>query len=109
MNALRLLSITSVTILLASCTSAAPEHTNEHDDSMSMHEMTASLEGKTGDDFDKAFIDAMIEHHEGAVDMAELALEHAKHEAIHTLAEAIIEAQQNEIDLMNQWKEAWGY
>lgn len=74
-----------------------------------MQDMTQSLEGKTGDAFDQAFLDAMIEHHEGAVDMAELALDHAKHEAIHTLAETIIETQQREIDLMHQWKDAWGY
>jgi len=102
------LSLIVLTALLGACTTVDTRTENQHD-SMSMHDMTASLEGKTGDDFDKAFIDAMIEHHEGAVDMAELALDHAKHEAIHTLAEAIIDTQQKEIALMQQWKDAWGY
>ena len=46
---------------------------------MSMDDMSANLEGKTGDEFDAAFIEGMIPHHEGAIQMAEMALENAKH------------------------------
>ena len=41
--------------------------------------MVSGLSGKTGDVFDKTFIDEMITHHEGAVVMAEAALKNAKH------------------------------
>jgi uncharacterized protein (DUF305 family) len=75
----------------------------EHMD-MTMDGMVESLEGKTGDDFDQAFIAAMIPHHQGAVDMAKLALEHAKHPELKKLATEIIDAQNKEIALMQGWQ-----
>lgn len=77
--------------------------------SMSMDDMSAMLEGKTGDAFDKAFIEGMIPHHQGAIDMAKAAQQSAKHEEIKRMADAIISAQQREIDQMNQWMKDWGY
>ncbi len=76
---------------------------------MSMTDMSAALKGKTGDDFDKAFIEGMIPHHQGAIEMAKLAQTSAKHEEIKEMAEDIIAAQQMEIDMMKEWQEAWGY
>lgn len=76
---------------------------------MSMDDMSAMLEGKTGDAFDQAFIEGMIPHHQGAIDMAREALKSAKHEEIKAMARAIISAQQQEINQMEQWLEAWGY
>ena len=78
-------------------------------DNMSMGDMSRMLEGKTGDSFDEAFIRMMIPHHEGAIDMAQAALEDAKHEEIKAMAREIISAQQREIDQMNGWLQAWGY
>ena len=75
----------------------------------SMNQMMESLGGKTGDDFDEAFISAMIAHHEGAIEMAEEALVSAKHEEIKNLAEDIISAQTSEIEQMMEWKNTWGY
>lgn len=72
-----------------------------------MHEMTGDLEGKTGEEFDEAFLDGMIVHHEGAVAMARLALLHAAHEEVKTMAKAIIAAQEAEIAQMKAWREAW--
>jgi hypothetical protein len=76
---------------------------------MSMHGMTMMLEGKTGDAFDAAFIEMMIPHHQGAIDMAKLAQQNAKHVEIQQMAEDIISAQQREIDEMKQWQSSWGY
>ncbi len=69
-----------------------------------MHDMNAELVGKTGDEFDKAFIEQMIIHHQGAVEMAELALENAEMQEIKDLAEDIITAQTKEIKMMNEWR-----
>ena len=69
--------------------------------------MMAGLSGKTGDAFDKAFIDEMIMHHEGAVVMAEAALKNAKHPEIKTMANAIISAQTTEINQMKSWRSSW--
>jgi uncharacterized protein (DUF305 family) len=77
--------------------------------SMSMDEMNKQLEGLTGDEFDKAFTEMMIAHHEGAVDMAELIPTRAKHEEVKTLGKAIIAAQTKEIAEMKQWQIDWGY
>lgn len=76
---------------------------------MSMADMNKQLEGLSGDEFDKAFIEMMIAHHEGAVDMAELIPSRAKHDEIKTLGEAIITAQTKEIADMRQWQKDWGY
>jgi uncharacterized protein (DUF305 family) len=79
------------------------------DSDMSMIEMTSSLKGKTGDDFDKAFISGMIAHHQGAIDMANLAKQNAKHDEIKNLADDIVAAQTKEITEMKSWQTQWNY
>ncbi|MCX6703813.1 MAG: DUF305 domain-containing protein [Candidatus Zambryskibacteria bacterium] len=75
--------------------------------SQMMTDMNATLIGKTGDDFDKAFLTKMIVHHEGAVEMAQLALQNAKHQEIKDLAQEIIKAQNTEIVSMKSWLKNW--
>ena len=77
--------------------------------SMSMDDMMMNLKDKTGDEFDSAFIAGMIEHHEGAVDMAKLSAANAKHDEIKKLSIDIIAAQEKEIAEMKQWQKEWGY
>lgn len=65
----------------------------------------AGMEHDAGDfesveDVDQAFAAMMIGHHEGAIRMAELAQEKGQHDEVKELAEAIISAQQREIDVM---------
>lgn len=79
------------------------------DDSMSMNGMVSALEGKTGDDFDEVFLDLMIEHHQGAIDMAEEAKVNAKNIEIKNLSDEIITAQTKEIEMMKGWQKMWGY
>jgi uncharacterized protein (DUF305 family) len=69
------------------------------DHEMGMDADMAMLE--SADPFDKAFIDMMVPHHEGAVTMAEAELEGGKDPELRRLAEAIIEAQEREIEEMN--------
>ena len=75
----------------------------------SMNEMMDYLEGKTGDEFDKAFLLAMIAHHEGAIEMADEAKVSAKHEEIRNMADTIISAQTVEIEQMEKWLVDWNY
>ncbi len=75
---------------------------------VTMADMWAMLEGKTWDDLDKAFLEWMISHHQGAIDMAEFLVD-AKHPELKKMWQEIIEAQQTEIDQMNDWLEEWGY
>lgn len=92
-------------VSLAATTIYAPQSTN-HD---SMANMTHSLQDKTGDEFDAAYISSMIAHHQAAVDMANLADSRAKHSEIKSLSRAIINAQNSEIDKMKVWQNQWGY
>lgn len=57
--------------------------------------------------FDAQFIDSMIEHHQGAVTMAQAALAESEREEIIALANAIIAAQESEIAQMLAWRAAW--
>ena len=57
--------------------------------------------------FDKAFIDAMIPHHQSAIEMAQVALENSDNPKIKELAQNIISAQQREIEQMKQWRKEW--
>lgn len=78
------------------------------DMSMTMDGMTDRLETESkGDPFDKAFLEEMIVHHEGAVDMAELVLEKSARPELRKLAEEIIAAQTKEIGDMKSWLGTW--
>ncbi len=76
--------------------------------SMSMSDMSKMLEGKTGDALDKAFLEGMIPHHQGAVDMAKY-LVNAKHPELQKMGQDIIKAQAAEIEQMKKWMKDWGY
>jgi len=82
-------------------------HNEDMGMSGAMDDMMQGLSGKSGDDFDKAFLSEMIMHHEGAVAMAEAALKNAKHDEIKQMANAIISAQTTEITQMKDWQKAW--
>ena len=89
------------------------EMMHDHDHAMNgnmngaMNGMMYELSGKSGDEFDQAFLSEMIKHHEGAVEMANAALQSAAHDEIKVMAEAIIEAQTNEITQMRDWQMSW--
>ncbi len=78
-----------------------------HDMHSEMDSMMHNLEGKSGDEFDRVFLDDMIVHHEGAVQMSQAALERASHEEIKNLARNIIKAQEEEIAQMKEWRMNW--
>lgn len=80
-----------------------------NDMNTSMDDMMATLDGKKGDDFDKAFISEMIVHHQGAIDMAQAAKSNAKHDEIKRMADDIITAQTKEITQMKTWQTEWSY
>jgi len=70
------------------------------------HSMTIDL-GAADANYDLRFIDAMIVHHQGAVEMAKEAQQKSQRPQIKKLAEDIIKAQNKEINQMKQWRQAW--
>lgn len=65
-----------------------------------MHQ-TMAIEYTGNADVD--FIRGMIPHHQGAVDMARIVLEHGSDPEVKKLAEAVIAAQEAEIKWMQDW------
>lgn len=68
---------------------------------MSPEQMTA-LENATGAEFDRQWMQMMIEHHIGAIDMANTVLAEGVNPDTKALATSIVAAQQAEIDQMRQ-------
>lgn len=75
-------------------------------DSMKAMDMQ-KLGSATGNNFDIAFIEMMIPHHQGALSMAKEALEKAQHAELKTLAQSVIMGQETEVDQMQQWQKDW--
>ena len=74
-----------------------------------MENMVGGLNHKTGEEFDKEFLSEMIVHHQGAIDMANLAIKSATHKEIIDLSKKIIDAQTAEIETMKTWQKDWNY
>jgi uncharacterized protein (DUF305 family) len=70
------------------------------------HDMTAM--SMTNDaPYDALFIDSMIVHHQGAIAMAQEALEKAQHTELKQFAQNVIMVQDGEITQMQVWRHDW--
>lgn len=72
----------------------APAMENMHKDMMGV---------KPTGDADIDFMQEMIPHHQGAIDMAKIALKDAKDPEVKKLAQDILAAQEKEIAFMKDW------
>ncbi|RQH02023.1 DUF305 domain-containing protein [Natrarchaeobius oligotrophus] len=76
------------------------EHMMTHDD-------RRELRRAENEEFDCLFAEHMIRHHEGAVAMSEHVLDEGESERVADLSDDIIDAQQEEIELMEEWRDDW--
>jgi uncharacterized protein (DUF305 family) len=73
----------------------------------------AALEAARGADFEKSWLEGMIQHHQGAIDMA-LAQQRREFESqrqpygIAAMADDILATQRGEIGMMKTWLTRWG-
>ena len=72
---------------------------------MGMHMDPSLLRG--AQPFDRAFLDMMIPHHEGAIRMAQRQLERGRNRTVKRLARSIVRAQTKEINQMHNWRIQW--
>jgi uncharacterized protein (DUF305 family) len=85
---------------------AGMDHDQMGHDSMGMGsgEMARQMVMENGKYSDEAFIDAMVPHHQGAIAMANVALENAEHEEIKELSRNIVSTQHAEIEELKSIK-----
>ncbi|MUL37027.1 DUF305 domain-containing protein [Gloeocapsopsis dulcis] len=116
---LNIVAIAATGGLIASCAAVPPTQTQVSNTPASnthstqgmphngMNHAVAMNLGPADEDYDLRLIDAMIPHHQGAVEMAQEALDKSQRSEIRELSAEIIEAQQQEITQLQQWRQAW--
>jgi uncharacterized protein (DUF305 family) len=72
---------------------------------MQMHAM--ELNPKVGSAFDLAFIEAMIPHHQAAIDNSQAVLQQLPHPEARAAAQKIIDDQRKEIQQLQSWRTQW--
>ena len=74
----------------------------EHGSGMMTQEQMAALTSATGADFDRQWLTLMIQHHQGAVIMADQVLTTTEDDAVERMAKAIVKTQKAEITAMQR-------
>ncbi|WP_342777036.1 MULTISPECIES: DUF305 domain-containing protein [Miniimonas] len=96
----------ALVIALAGC-SSEPESAGGQA-SPTATDSPATQEAVVHNEADTEFVQMMIVHHEGAIEMADLIVERASTAQVRELGERIRDAQGPEIEQMTGWLEAWG-
>ena len=89
----------AATFILSLPVLAAPPHEEFEAQQASLEE----LGGLEGEEFEIGYVNRLVPHHEGALMMAEVIAEKAVHDELRADAQAIIEAQMAEIDLLTTY------
>lgn len=95
----------TLAITLAACGSQSEPSGAEESPTADSTQTDAAVEHNEAD---TEFVQMMIVHHEGAIEMADLIVERASTEQVRELGERIRDAQGPEIEQMTGWLESWG-
>jgi uncharacterized protein (DUF305 family) len=68
------------------------------------HTSAMNDELRSAEPFDRAFVDEMVPHHEGALKMSRAVLRRTDDGALRRLADGIVSAQEREIEAMNDFR-----
>lgn len=94
-------------------TDAAKDATADYNEAQKAYaaandKMHSAMGGTINADADIAFMQGMIPHHQGAVEMAQVVLKHGKDPEVRALAQKVIAAQEAEIKEMQAWLDKRG-
>jgi uncharacterized protein (DUF305 family) len=92
--------MTQMTELLAGAGKPAPSADSGHMTGMMSSEQMASLQALSGAAFDRMWLQMMIDHHTGAIDMSNTVLQDGINPDVKKMAQAIIANQEAEITQM---------
>jgi uncharacterized protein (DUF305 family) len=88
-----------------------PDESAHHDLGLSAKEAGMEHTDMAGlqraDPFDRAFLDHMIPHHQGAIRMARAVIDKTRDSELMQLADDIVGGQSAEIEDMNGWRKQW--
>ena len=83
-----------------------PDHSEEHpflsENAAAMKKMMVDMTIKPSGDVDRDFVEMMVPHHQGAIDMAQAELKYGHNAQLRRLAQQIVKAQQSEIVVMRR-------
>lgn len=65
------------------------------------------LENSEDREFDMLFSELMITHHRGGIQMARAVVENGRSQKVEEIAQTMIRAQQEEVNLMEEWRNEW--
>ena len=108
MKQLRWLGMAMMAVVLMACgrNSSAVVPTATAGQDMAGHDM-ATMSMTHDAPYDAKFIDSMIVHHQGAITMAQEALEKAQRTELKQFAQNVIMVQDGEITQMKVWRNDW--
>ncbi|GAB4080752.1 DUF305 domain-containing protein [Modestobacter muralis] len=97
-------------VVLAGCSNGSDDSTAASGSGASSSAPASASASASADfnDADVAFVQGMLPHHEGALEMAKLAEGRAEDPRVLDLASRIEAAQEPEIETMTGWLQAWG-
>lgn len=111
---MKMIPALALLVVLTACNQTAPEAKSEAAASTETGTVAQKAYAKVNEDMHKgmaviaddpdvAFMQGMIAHHKGAIEMSRVVIEHGKDAKTRALAETIIKAQTSEIAEMEAW------